>query len=180
MSWQNPKLDWAAGDIPGPGDFNRIEDNIRSRVGSELFVNPGTYDFTVPDGIKVVWVTLAGGGGGATDVHGGGGGDAKIKQRVEVTPGEVIIVTVGAGGGPGASGGASSFGAYVSCSGGSSSGAPGGPGGGGTAMSLGGDSIFGAGGKSGTGYYNATGFGGGGAAGTSAGRGSSGFVLVEW
>jgi microcystin-dependent protein len=29
MSWQEPKVDWAAGDIPGPGDFNRIETNMQ-------------------------------------------------------------------------------------------------------------------------------------------------------
>jgi hypothetical protein len=28
MSWETPKLNWAAADNPGPGDFNRIEKNI--------------------------------------------------------------------------------------------------------------------------------------------------------
>ena len=27
MAWQNPKKNWVAGDIPGAGDFNRIEGN---------------------------------------------------------------------------------------------------------------------------------------------------------
>ena len=27
MAWQNPKTNWVAGDIPGAGDFNRIEGN---------------------------------------------------------------------------------------------------------------------------------------------------------
>jgi microcystin-dependent protein len=29
MSWQEPKTDWVAGDVPGPGDFNRIETNMQ-------------------------------------------------------------------------------------------------------------------------------------------------------
>ena len=28
MAWQTPKTNWQAGDIPGAGDFNRIESNI--------------------------------------------------------------------------------------------------------------------------------------------------------
>lgn len=29
MAWQNPKTNWVAGDIPGAGDFNRIEGNTQ-------------------------------------------------------------------------------------------------------------------------------------------------------
>ena len=35
MAWQNPKTNWVAGDIPGAGDFNRIEGNteyLKERV----------------------------------------------------------------------------------------------------------------------------------------------------
>jgi hypothetical protein len=29
MAWQTPKTNWQAGDIPGAGDFNRIEGNTQ-------------------------------------------------------------------------------------------------------------------------------------------------------
>ena len=38
MAWQNPKTNWVAGDIPGAGDFNRIEGNtqyLKSRRRAE-------------------------------------------------------------------------------------------------------------------------------------------------
>jgi hypothetical protein len=186
MSWQEPKTDWVAGDVPGPGDFNRIEENLRLRVGSYIWTVPGVYNFTVPAGITQVWVSLAGGGGGGyTGLGGGGGGaDAKIKQQVAVTPNEQITVTVASGGNPDSAGGTSSFGSYISAVGGGggyqgNGGAAGGAGGVSgfytPDLSPGGGSIFGIGGiKDGV---NGRGYGGGG------GRnayGSQGFVLVEW
>ena len=33
MTWQTPKTNWQAGDIPGAGDFNRIEGNIKHLNG---------------------------------------------------------------------------------------------------------------------------------------------------
>ena len=33
MAWQTPKTNWQAGDIPGAGDFNRIEGNIKHLNG---------------------------------------------------------------------------------------------------------------------------------------------------
>jgi len=33
MAWQNPKKNWVAGDIPGAGDFNRIEGNTEYLKG---------------------------------------------------------------------------------------------------------------------------------------------------
>jgi hypothetical protein len=184
MAWQEPKTNWGAGDVPGPGDLNRIEENTRLRVNAAFFNVPGVYNFVVPAGIDTVWVSLSGGGGGgATGVgSGGGGADAKIKYKVNVTPLEQITVTVGSDGAPGAAGGASSFGSHVSAPGGggasSGAGAPGGPGGqGGDGSGNGGYSIFGNGGIRGN-YINGTGYGAGGA--SNGGRGAPGFVLVEW
>jgi hypothetical protein len=173
--------------------------------GVKAFTSTGT--FVVPAGITTVWVTICGGGGGGGGAVGGSGGgaDAKIAQPVTgLTPGEEIAITIGAKGKGGVSGGASataggtsSFGSFVSASGGGkgnnasgSGGAAGGPGGakGNTSTAAmganGGGSMFGAGGIGGTGAGgDAGGYGAGGAGGASAsngGDGSPGFVLVEW
>jgi len=87
--------------------------------------------FTVPPGVTQVEVELWGGGSGsyasisdAASGGGGGGGYAR-KRIVGLTPGQSIVVTVGAGGANGTVGGApagsgtsSSFGPYVSATGG--------------------------------------------------------------
>lgn len=75
--------------------------------------------FTVPAGITTLWVSGCGGGGGgggtssvtASSVGGAGGGGAGqcvIRFPYSVTPGQVLVVTIGAGGvggTPGANGG---------------------------------------------------------------------------
>lgn len=33
MAWITPKIDWTAGNVPTPGDFNRIEENIQAAYG---------------------------------------------------------------------------------------------------------------------------------------------------
>ena len=69
-------------------------------------------NFTVPAGVKTVYVTMAGGGGGGggasqVGLHGGGGGGPGAvcyRVPVAVTPGTTVHVSVGtggAGGGPG-------------------------------------------------------------------------------
>jgi hypothetical protein len=99
----------------------------------QVFTSSGT--FTVPDGVTAVKVTVCGGGGGggagyttsATGVSGvgggGGGGGFAIDFVTGLTPGGTVTVTVGAAGaagsaGSGGAGGTSSFGAYVSATGG--------------------------------------------------------------
>ncbi|TCL37265.1 hypothetical protein EV210_106134 [Anaerospora hongkongensis] len=172
--------------------------------GYRMFLYSGT--FTVPEGVEEVWLSMCGGGGGGKQGHyvnegdshsggGGGGAHAILAQNTAVTPGEVITITVGAGGNAGSAGGTSSFGPYVSCAGGggatgtSDSGNAGGPGGSpGTigelfgSVGTGGGCIFGQG--SGKPTVNAGGFGAGGAGGGSGGaagsKGSQGFVLIQW
>lgn len=179
--------------------------------GKKLFTSNGTW--TVPN-VKTVWVNMAGGGGGGagganqTGILGGGGGGAAAYYAKEVTvvPGETISITIGAGGGAGATtsygtgrggtGGTTRFGTYLSADGGygagtggnygcSTPGAAGGAGGtsgaSGTAGGNGGNSLFGMGGLNGgpgAGY----GAGGGGAMAewNNGGSGTAGFVLVEW
>ena len=57
-------------------------------------------EFVVPDGVTKLYVSgAAGGGGGAMGIAcGGGGGESCFRRVVNVTPGEHIAVTIGAGG----------------------------------------------------------------------------------
>lgn len=76
--------------------------------GTQTYSTPGTYSFTVPNGIYTlssVMVVGAGGGGGGSvlsgDVHGaanGGSGGFYSGQTVSVNPGEVYTIVVGSGG----------------------------------------------------------------------------------
>lgn len=112
----------------------------------------GSGSFTVPADVSRVYVKCIGGGGGGgckayTSAYGGGGGGGGLTEGyVAVTPGQVIAITVGAGGasgfaGSGGVGGTSSFGPYMS--------APGGTGGKGYGYvnATGGFSGFGVGGQ---------------------------------
>lgn len=96
--------------------------------GSQVFNEDGT--FIVPGGVSRIVVELWGGGGkgGAggsgnvlLSVHGadggGGGGGGYAKGILNVTPGQELAVTVGAGGGIAANGGTSSIGS-ISATGG--------------------------------------------------------------
>jgi hypothetical protein len=91
-------------------------------------------NFTVPTGVVSIEVEIWGGGasaGSSADVthgSGGGGGGGYGRKRIAVTPGQVIAVTIGAGGSGVAGGGGSalngnagslsSFGTYITAAGG--------------------------------------------------------------
>lgn len=98
--------------------------------GVQSFTASGT--FVVPNGVNQVEVELWGGGAGsfasvANGPSGGGAGGGYARKRITgLTPGQTVAVTVGLGGSAGATGGASpapggtsSFGPYVSATGGS-------------------------------------------------------------
>jgi hypothetical protein len=97
-----------------------------------IFGTPGVYSWVVPDGVFKIYVkvTGAGGGGRNSSLYGGGGGGGGVAEgMLNVTPGQIISITVGAGGlgavysvsdGVGTSGGSSAFGEYMSATGGSS------------------------------------------------------------
>jgi len=108
-------------------DVNAITHKLRN----QLFISSGT--FTVPSDLTLVFVSGCGGGGGSMrnynssfDTASGGGGQACIMVPVPVTPGEVIPITIGAGGiggttsndRKGSDGGVTSFGSYISLLGG--------------------------------------------------------------
>lgn len=97
----------------------------------QAFGSSGT--FTVPTGITKIRVAVfSGGGGGRGGILGsaatqasGGNGACGVAIITGLTPGGTISVTVGSGGaggaangGAGSSGGTSSFGTYISCTGG--------------------------------------------------------------
>jgi hypothetical protein len=115
-------------------DADLLDGKHLSEIGGgmkhQIFTSSGT--FTVPSGVTSVLVTLIGGGGGGskgrgTDAPGSGGGSGGVYYRtpVTVTSGSSISVTIGAGGAGGAgttyngsAGGTSSFGTYLSATGG--------------------------------------------------------------
>lgn len=87
-----------------------------------LYTSPAT--FTVPTGVTAVSVMCIGGGGGGSSPGGTGGvGGTGWAYVSGLTPGGTVSVTVGAGGtgfvnSPGSPGGTSSFGSYLSATGG--------------------------------------------------------------
>ena len=143
-------------------------------ISVSQYNSAGTYNFTVPAGVYCIRVEAWGGGGaggGATSqsrsTGGGGAGGTYTNQFVSVTPGQVIPVTVGAGGtgvsaGNGNPGGTSSFGALVTA-----------VGGGGGSVNSGSNPLNGAGAPAATGITHNGGAGGTGDA-TTSNSGTSG------
>lgn len=107
-------------------------------VGEQLYTTPGTYTFTVPNGVTSMSMMAVGGGAASTTSTGGGGGGLTYKNNFPVTPGQQFTVVVGAAGqSQGASGSASSI---TKVGGGLNMNAPGGQGGGSSSpMPSGGD-----------------------------------------
>ena len=139
---------------------------------------------TVPAFARAAFVQCFGGGaGGGTSPGGGGGGAGGVALgMVSVTPGQTITVTIGAGGAGGGGGGTSSFGAFMSATGGISpgagyQGAVGGAGSGGSLALLGGAGSPGlgsVGGQVSGGAGGSNAYGGGGVGGAFATSGSNG------
>lgn len=95
----------------------------------EVITSSRTY--TVPEGVSKMFVEVIGGGGGGgfADTSGtnwtgggGGGGGGYAAKIIEVTPGQIIPITVGTGGSAtttnSSNGNSSSFGQYISAEGG--------------------------------------------------------------
>jgi hypothetical protein len=133
----------------GTSPVDRIDPNTgspismtTSKIKEQLFVTTGNSTFTVPAGITALRVlVVAGGGGGGTNMGGGGGGGGVIYDTTtyaNVTPGQQIAVTVGAGGagapqgnntqthptGRGSNGGNSVFGTLIAIGGGGGGSSP--------------------------------------------------------
>lgn len=139
-------------------------DGSAPKFEMQVFTSSDT--FVVPTGVNRVRVRVwgGGGGGGAVDSSGtgagsGGGAGGYAEEWVDVTPAASITVTVGSGGAGGTyspavspvAGGTSSFGAYLSATGG----------GAGTNVTGGGSATGGAGGSGSGGTLNLSGTPGG-------------------
>ncbi|MBW4050721.1 MAG: hypothetical protein HIU85_04545 [Proteobacteria bacterium] len=143
-----------------------------------LLTTPGSYSWTVPAGIASINVVATGGGGGGGGMSGtsagsAGGGAAVVTSTLNVTPGQILTLTVGGGGGAGSSGPSGISGGYT-CGGG-------GGGGGATSVDAGDTDQVIAGGGGGGGSCNGStaggnggGSGGAGGSGVSGGGGASG------
>jgi hypothetical protein len=100
---------------------------VQYQPGSISFTYTGsTVNWTVPPGVGTVKVCVVGGGGGGAGSHNGGGGSGWVVTGSHQVSG-TIQVTVGGGGNggisgdnqaPGSKGGTTSFGNYVSATGG--------------------------------------------------------------
>ena len=173
-------------------EFGIAEKQLRSQAFS------GNGTFTVPAGVTNVIVTGYGGGGGGTQgtpeqtfgSSGGGiyyyppqdghGGGAAIPGTfiASVTPGQVLTVVIGAGGGPGADGGVSRVIGVSSIIFGGSAGGAGSPNGQNSPYSTGGLGASTTGATATTGGIasgGGAGYGGSGAAG-----GGPGYVIISW
>ncbi len=91
-------------------------------LGAALYTSSGSW--TVPAGVTTAEVEVVSGGGGGGANYAGGHGASCRAVVSGLTPGASITITVGAGGAGDiaalntSSGGASSFGSYVTCTGG--------------------------------------------------------------
>ncbi|EOJ9564797.1 hypothetical protein ACM5XY_003904 [Escherichia coli] len=137
------------GDIKSDGTVKTALENLGLREGSFGFINlvtfttAGVTSWTVPEELRKgrkCYVKVIGGGasGGigsttasAVTCGGGGGGGGVAEGLVDLTGINSVSITVGAGGAPvsgisvnGKNGGSSSFGTYMSASGGYSGGQP--------------------------------------------------------
>lgn len=114
--------------------FVPVHSFTRRSFNTVQYTAPGTYTFVVPAGVNRIEVVVqgAGGSGGATwEYHGdwgaaaGGGAGAYVRGYIDgALEGQSFGVTVGKGGAavggvtPGNSGGASTFGTFITCGGG--------------------------------------------------------------
>lgn len=103
------------------------EDRPRGFTRTEYFTTAGanTYSTVGKTDLKRLRVTCYGGGGGGSNAGGGGGGGAggicvRVLDITEIT--STVTATVGGGGAINVVGGASSFGTYVSATGGGAGG----------------------------------------------------------
>jgi len=121
----------AAGIAPDPANNAQVLAAIRALYPQRIVVYGASGPLGVPAGIRRLkirgWGAGGGGGGtsGAGSVGAGGGSGGYFEGYVDVTPGQIIQVTVGAGGtrgsnagGGGGTGGTTSFGSYASATGG--------------------------------------------------------------
>lgn len=95
-------------DVLDPARVKTLVPDLESYKAQVTFTTTGVHTWTVPDGVtSISAVCIGGGGGGAggdgTLDMGGGGGGLSYRNSIAVTPGQVLTITVGAGGSGGSS-----------------------------------------------------------------------------
>ena len=146
--------------------------------GEAVFTTPGTYNWTVPEGVTSVCVVCVGGGGGGGDL-GIVGGTSSFSSVLSVTGGKNSGATgIYSGGSPtGQDGGGNGGYSYQGVGGGGAGGYSGNGGGGGNNTSLNGVNGTGGGGGGGATYGNGYGGTGGGGVGLY-GQGTNGLGSI--
>ncbi len=145
----------------------------------------GSTQVTVPAGVTSINVTADGGGGGKNASLGNGGSGARVNATITVTPGDLLTIYVGAGGGAGLGGSANVGGAGYGAGGSGGAfygegfgGGYGGGGGGSSALLIGTTvktvQLVAGGGGGGGNYYGGSSGGGGGGTTSVAGSGGNG------
>lgn len=92
------------GPKPSPGPSPSPSPTSSKIEQFRLYTTPGTYTFTVPQGVTSIEASGVGGGGGGgfgrsgNKPGGGGAGAGTCSRIITVTPGEVLTVVVGFGG----------------------------------------------------------------------------------
>ena len=150
-----------SGTMPSAG----VAVTVGCGVKTDSFPTVGSYTWTVPVGVTSIQAVVTGAGGGGNTLGSFGGSGAVVTATLAVTPGEVLNLVVGGGGGIGNSGPYSQGGAG---GGGASSIGYGTPATGGQTLI-----VAGAGGGAGDGGDSPSGFVGTGATGGSAGVGTN-------
>lgn len=90
------------GDLARMRGFPALPDTMFYQPGGQTFTASGA--FTVPSGVHSIDVKVWGGGGGsggsvsAQYAAGGGGGGGYTRKTLGVSPGDVLNITIGAGG----------------------------------------------------------------------------------
>ena len=97
----------------------KINDTSRNPVGAALFAVPGPgQPWVAPPGVRNVSALVVGGGAGGQSLAGGGGGGGAVTiENTPITPGQTYFITVGSGGGAGASGQSSNFSGIIAVGG---------------------------------------------------------------
>ena len=105
-------------------DGSALTGITNSYAGNKVsaYLTPGTYTWSVPNGVTSALVACYGAGGGGSPSYNAGRGGSGLVHVTNLTPGGSVTVTVGLGGQSGSAGGASSFGNWITANGGSAHG----------------------------------------------------------
>ena len=182
-------LSSTAANLYGVANVDAALAKILSPTLLQTYSTAGTYNYTVPTGVKWILAVIGGAGGGggggryggSVGVGGGGGGGGYITcVSIPVSPGQLLPIVVGAGGSPGAAGAANDggdggAGGTSAVNGITSQGGGGGAGGVSTSNSANGGIGSASGGKSSSNTVNAE-VGGNPGSGLSVGKGFNNFI----